>query len=86
MSLIYIHIYNNFCKFLYNLYPIEHFSSDSTVTTILVQACASAVLLARPARGGGRGNKMLGARAGLGARNLDKTSGHWATAKGAHNA
>lgn len=38
----------------------------------------------RPARAGGGaggGGKMPGALAGLGARNLDKTSGHWATAK-----
>ena len=32
-------------------------------------------------REGSRGDKIPGARAGLGARNLDKTSGHWATAK-----
>ena len=32
----------------------------------------------RPARGGG---KIPGAQAGLGARNLYKTSGHWATVK-----
>ena len=32
-------------------------------------------------RGGGRGDKIPGAQAGLGARDLDKTSGHWATAK-----
>ena len=37
--------------------------------------------LPRPARGGGRGGKILGARTGLGARNLDKTSGHCATVK-----
>ena len=31
--------------------------------------------------GGGAGGEIPGARTGLGARNLDKTSGHWATAK-----
>ena len=31
--------------------------------------------------GGGQGDKIPGARAGLGARNLDKTSGHCATVK-----
>ena len=31
--------------------------------------------------GGGQGGKIPGAWAELGARNLDKTSGHWATAK-----
>ena len=31
--------------------------------------------------GGGRGGKIPGVRTGLGARNLDKTSGHCATVK-----
>ena len=35
---------------------------------------------ARPAREGG-GGKIPGAQTGLGARNLDKTSGHCATVK-----
>ena len=32
-------------------------------------------------RGGQGGDKIPGDRTGLRARNLDKTSGHWATAK-----
>ena len=36
---------------------------------------------ARPARGGAGGSKIHGARTGLGARDLDKTSGHCATVK-----